>query len=229
MPLCRFVLTLYSLAVLAVAAAVADESAPTRDLERLLHGARIGVAFDVFLERHPDAVYSDTDKRDVPVAPDTPAPLLIIHETDPFLGLSVFANVGFKEGGLYEMVVVWTDTPETTRTRRSRFFSAVIERHGHAYIRETILVHPGTPDEQAVAVFCWHDADAVSLAFYTPPSPIAPHPKGVFTYAQFTPGDPFLDDIFKTSAPTDAQRAAAWGKLADILPTLDADSNDDKN
>ena len=223
------VLSLFCFTVTTVASVAAGESTFASDLERLLRGARIGVTFDVFTERHPYAVYSDADKRDVPVHSDTPGPLLITHETDPFLGLSVFANFGFKEAGLYEMVVVWTGAPETTHTRRRRFLSAAIERHGHAYIRETILVHPGTPDEQSVAVFCWYDADAVSLAFYTPPSPVALHPKGVFTYAQFTPGDPFLDDIFKKSAPTDAQRAAAWRKLADLLPVLEADSRDNEH
>lgn len=217
------------LGVLLLVAATSNliEHNPASDLDLLLRGARIGMAFDMFVSRHPEAIYSDVSKRAIPVDPEAPEALLITHETDPFLETPAFANFGFRDGRLYELVTVWTGDPDTMHARRERFFAAAVCRHGHAYVRETILVHPNTVDELPVAVFCWHEPDAVSLAFHTPPSSFSQHTKGVFTYAQFSPGDPFLADILDKEALSDAQHASAWESVADILAQLEKVSADD--
>ena len=219
----RFPLIIAFLTLCLVASGAAAEETAQGGLERLLHGARIGTAFGAFVEAHPEAVYSDEEKRPLPVLKDAPGPLLIVHTEDPFLGLYQFANFGFKEDRLYEMVAVWSGEPEEVGARRRRFFTAIIKRHGHVYQRKSMRVFPGTPEERAVAVFYWEDKDAVTLAFHTPPSTLDNHPRGTLTYAQFKPGDPFLTDILTSVAATPEQHEQAWKDMADVVDALEAD------
>lgn len=201
-------------------ALVAGEE-PVQGLDRVLQGIVMGAPFGDVVAAHPEATYADADIHDIPVSPEQPGALLITHEKDPFLGLHAFANIGFKGGVVYEMVAVWVYEDGDMTKLCKRFFAAVIQRHGQAYLRETILVYPHTLEERPAAVFVWHEQDAVSLAFYTPASPLDPHPKSSLTYAQFTPGDPFLADVLEKNPPTDEQRELAWKGLKDVLPALE--------
>ena len=201
--------------------AIAEEETASNGLDRMLRNATIGVAFSEFVAAHPEATYSDTDIRDIPVSPERPDALQINHDDDPFLGLSACANIGFKDGLLYELVAVWAGEDKTVADKRRRFFTAAIQRHGQAYLRETILVYPHTPEERPVAVFMWQEPQAVILAFYTTASALDPHPKAALSYAQFAPDDPFLKDIVEKNPPTAEQQKEAWKTLADIVPLLE--------
>lgn len=201
---------------------IAGEEGASNGLDRILGNASIGVAFSDFAPLHPEAVYSDADISDIPVSPEQPGALQINHDEDPFLGLPAYANIGFKDGLLYELVAVWVGDSKTVEDKRRRFFTAALQRHGQAYLHETILVYPHTPEARPVAVFMWQEPTATTLAFYTAASGIDPHPKAALTYAQFTPGDPFLKDIIEKNPPTAEQQEQAWKMLADIAPLLEA-------
>ena len=221
----QFFFGVFACALCATTLALADDADDTNGsggLDRMLHTAHVGVSFTEFAAAHPEAVYSDADLRETAVSAEHPGSLLITYAVDPFLGLYAFANIGFKDAALYELVSVWTGAPEDVAARRRRFFTATIQRHGPSYTRQTILVHPHTPEERPAAVFLWQDTNATTLAFYTAPSPLASYPRAALTYAQFTPGDPFLDDILYKHPPTDEQREKAWQAHEDILPWLDA-------
>lgn len=192
----------------------------------VLQGVSMGAKFGDVVAAHPEAAYGDAAIHDLPVSPEQPGSLLITHDKDPFLGLNAFANIGFRDGVVYELVAIWTSETGEMADVCKRFFAAAVQRHGHAYLRETMLVHPRTPEERPVAVFTWHEKDVVVLAFYTPASPLDPHPKSVLTYAQFTPGDPFLTDILETNPPTDDQRKEAWESMKPILSALEAVEQD---
>lgn len=190
-------------------------------LDSVLNGIAMGAKFGDVVATHPEAKYSDSDIHDIPVSLEQPGALLITHEKDPFLGLHAAANIGFKDGVVYELVAVWTSEDDKMTDLCKRFFTAAIQRHGQTYLRETIVVYPRAPEERPAAVFVWHEKDTVVLAFYTPASPLDPHPKSALTYAQFTPGDPFLADIFEKNPATAEQRDQAWKGLADVLPALE--------
>jgi hypothetical protein len=203
------------------ATATADDKV-SEGLDLVLQDISMEAKFGDVVAAHPEAAYGDAVIHDIPVSAEQPGSLLITHDEDPFLGLRAFANVGFKDGVVYELVAVWTSETGEMADVCERFFTAAVQRHGHAYLRETMLVHPRTPEERPVAVFAWHEKDVVVLAFYTPASPLDPHPKSVLTYAQFTPGDPFLTDILETNPPTDEQRKEAWESMTSILSALEA-------
>lgn len=190
-------------------------------LERFLHGSTIGASFDDFVRTHPEAVYSDPELRNTPVKAEVPGALLIEHESDPFLGLHGFANFGFKEGSLYELVAVWSGNPKVVEAHRKRFFKAIIQRHGHVYARETILVFPNSAEERPVPVLLWQEPTLAALAFYTMPSPLDLEPKASLTYAQFAPGDPFLTDILSRSTPNEEQQRQAWKSLEEVIALLE--------
>jgi hypothetical protein len=190
-------------------------------LERVLGDASIGASFAAFVEAHPEAVYSDEEKRKEPVKKDAPGSLLIVHTEDPFLGLYNFANFGFKEEKLYELVAVWSGNPDAVRDHRRRFFTAAIKRHGHAYVRKSMVVFPNTTEQRIVAVFYWQEPDKTILTFYTPPSPLDVNPRATLSYAQFKPDSPFLTDIFINAATTPEQHEQAWKDLSDIMEFLD--------
>ena len=220
----RRLLTVMCCYCLLTAVVAADENVSGLDL--VLRGISMGAKFGDVVAAHPEAAYGDAAIHDVAVSPEQPGSLLITHDEDPFLGLRAYANGGFKDGVVYELVAVWTSGTEEMADLCKRFFTAAIQRHGHAYLRETMLVHPRTPEERPVAVFAWHEKDAVALAFYTPASPLDPHPKSALTYAQFTPGDPFLTDILETNPPTDEQCKEAWESMKSILSALEVVKQD---
>ncbi len=215
------IVTIFCILMTTALSVAADDDLGSGGLDRVLPLAAIGTPFAEFVAAHPDAVYSDKDIRDIAVSPERPGALLITHDDDPFLGLTAFANIGFRDGTLYEFVSVWTGAEEDVHARRRRFFTAVIQQHGADYARETILVSPQMPEERAAAVFLWRESDVATLAFYTEPSPIESQPQATLTYAQFTPDDPFLDDLFSRNPPDETQRATAWEAHADILPWLE--------
>lgn len=199
----------------------AEEQDTESGMDRMLRGARVGTTFSAFVESHPEAVYSDEAKRAETVHAEDPGPLLIVHETDPFLGLYSFANFGFKNGALYEMVAVWSGDPETITAKRRRFFTAVLKHHGHSFVQKSMRVFPNTPEERTVAVFFWPETDAAVLAFHTPPSALDPYPKSALTYAVFAPEDPILKDIFAEDADASEAHKKAWQDIADIVDVLE--------
>ncbi len=214
---------LFNVAAVALLSVSTADAPQTGALDRMLRLAAIGTEFKAFVEAHPEAKRGDADRRDEPVSMEEPVDLLIVHEADPFLGLHAFANIGFREGRIYEMVSVWTGEPEPVEARRKRFFAAAVHRHGHVYTRETILVFPNTPEERPVAVLCWQDKTSVVLAFYTKTSPLAATQRASLTYALFTPDDPFLADILSRNPADEEQRKTAWAEIEDVLQALDVD------
>ena len=199
----------------------AADAGGAEDLEKMLAGARVGVAFGDFVEAHPEARYSDASLRATPVNKETPGALLIVHTEDPFLGLYSFSNFGFKEGKLYELVAVWKGDAISVRGDGARFLTAVMKRHGRTYTRKSIRVFPKSSEEQPVAVFYWEDETVATLAFFPPPaaSETVDGP-ATLTYAQFTKGDPFLTDIFTNTATTPEQHEQVWRDIDDIVKAL---------
>ncbi|MCK5862123.1 MAG: hypothetical protein KAH38_06540 [Candidatus Hydrogenedentes bacterium] len=191
------------------------------ELDRVLRNAHIGVTFNEFISVHPEAVYSDIDIRDMPVSLERPGALLLSHDSDPFLGMASYANIGFREGTLYELVAVWNGESSVVKNMGGRFFAAAISRHGQTYLRKTILVYPHTAEERPVAVAMWQESDAAILAFYTPASSTDAPSKATLTYAQFMPDDLFLKDIFEKNLPTAEQQEEAWLLLESIMPVLE--------
>ncbi len=206
----------------AVQLSFAAEKAGGDDLEKMLHGARIGTAFTDFVEAHPEAVYSDASLRATPVNKETPGALLIVHVQDPFLGLYSFSNFGFKEGKLYELVAVWKGDSKTIRGHSPRFLKAVMKRHGRDYTKKSIRVFPNSKEEQPVAVFYWEGETTATLAFFTPPAAAETMDgPATLSYAQFTKGDPFLTDIFSNNATTPEQHDQVWRDIDDIVKSVD--------
>lgn len=204
---------------IAFVASAVDGSA-SEGIEKVLRGACIGTSFEAFVDAHPEAVYSDDALRNTPVQKETPGAMLIVHDQDPFLGHYCFANFGFKEGSLYELVTVWKGEAKVMRAHAVGFLASVMKRHGRDYTRKSILVFPGSREEQPVAVFYWVKKGVASLAFYTPPSAGAQDPIGTLTYAQFSEDSPFLDDIFNKKPTTTEQHEAVWKDMGDIVAAL---------
>ncbi|NLV42899.1 MAG: hypothetical protein GXY07_00190 [Candidatus Hydrogenedentes bacterium] len=215
------ILALLSALALCVSYAIPASSGETAEgIEKVLRGAGIGMAFDVFVDTHPEAVYSDDALRGTPVTKETPGAMLIVHDQDPFLGHYSFANFGFKEGSLYELVAVWKGEAAVMRAHALSFLSSVMKRHGRPYERKSILVYPGSPEEQPVAVFCWRKNGVASLAFYTPPPAGAKDPIGTLSYAQFSEDSPFLADIFDKKPTRTDQHEKVWKDVEDIVAAL---------
>lgn len=188
------------------------DDAPDNDLDRMLHGVRLNMPFEECLKRLPDAVYSDAALRNTAPDPQKPDALLITYGADPFLGVHAFANIGFQDARIYELVAVWSDEAKDIEARCRRFFKALDERHGAAYEKKSLFVFPGSDQQQAVAVRVWQEADTVTLAFYTPPAENAPSQKASLSFAQFKTGASFLDDVFVNNPVPEEQAAKAWEK-----------------
>jgi len=212
----------FCLSVILCAAAALPASAgePGKSIEDVLHGACIGTAFPDFVDAHPEAVYSDEALRNSSVSKETPGALLVVHTEDPFLGRYSFANFGFKEGKLYELVAVWSGEPSVIRAQSLIFLSSVIKRHGSDYTRRSIRVFPNSKEERAVAVFYWEKDNIATLAFYTPPPAEDTGAPGTLTYAQFAKDSTFLTDIFVTTPTSAEQNDQAWKDMADITDAL---------
>lgn len=207
--------------ILLVTASLAFANTPShKGIETVLRGAKLGVSFAEFVEMHPEVVYSDAEKRSQPVTKENPDSLLITYEKDPFLGLSSFANFGFRNGNLYEFVAVWTDNPEIVRPQLRLFFNEIISQHGTTYERKSMRVYPNSEDETVVAVFYWETTQAAIMAFYTPSLPSHNQPKASVTYAQFQPNDPILKDVFTDAAPRAEQQEKAWAELTNEMGKL---------
>lgn len=190
---------------------------PDNDLDRMLQGIHLNMSFAECLERLPDAVYSDAESRNSAPSPDRPEALLITHGADPFLGIRAFANIGFQEAKLYELVAVWTGDEKEVAARCRRFLKALCERHGEKYERKSLYVYPQSEEERAVAVWLWQDKDSVSLGFYTPPAPGSDQATASLSFAQFRPDAEFLQDVFSRHAVTEEKAAAAWKQMDTIL------------
>lgn len=191
-----------------------------KSIEDMLRGAQAGMPFTDFVEAHPEAVYSDETLRETAVSKDAPGALLIVHTEDPFLGLYSFANFGFKDGKLYELVAVWSGEVEDIRGKCATFLSSAMKRHGKDYTRKSIRVFPNSKEERPVAVFYWEKDNVASLAFFTPPPADAPSGPGTLTYAQFAKDSAFLQDIFVTTPTTEEQHDQAWKDMAGIVDAL---------
>lgn len=208
----------FLICVACVSPAFAEDT--EKSIEDLLRGARVGTTFPEFVDAHPEAVYSDETLRQAPVAKETPGALLIVHTEDPFLGLYSFANFGFKEGKLYELVAVWSGEASGMRAQAVTFLSSVMKRHGRDYTRKSIRVLPNAKEEKTVAVFYWEKDDVAALAFYTPPPAADAGAPGTLTYAQFAKDSPFLADIFVNTPATQEQHDQAWKDMAGIVDAL---------
>ena len=134
--------------------------------EKMLAGTRAGTAFAELVDAQPEARDSDEALRAAPVDKEAPGALLIVHTEDPFLGLYSFANFGFKDGKLYELVAVWSGEVEDIRGKCATFLSSVMTRHGKDYTRKCIRVFPNSKEERPVAVFYWEKDNVASLAFF---------------------------------------------------------------
>lgn len=207
--------------MLLITASSWPEKQEDNPLDRMLKGIRPGISFKDAIKAHPDAVYSDEERRSEPLAADKPGALLIAHASDPFLGMHAFANIGFRDGAAYELVAVWSGNSTEIRSRCRRFFKAALDLHGNKYVRKSMFVFPDSAEERAVAVFFWQDDKAATLTFYTPPPADKPDGAASLTYAQFKPDASFLDDVFvKKPVPTE-KTEQAWQHIAGLVDSVE--------
>ncbi|NLN92592.1 MAG: hypothetical protein GX130_04675 [Candidatus Hydrogenedens sp.] len=193
------------------------EALPKNDLDRMLQGVTINTTFEECLQRLPDALYSDAELRETRPQADKPGALLIAHGTDPFLGVHAFANIGFQEEKVYELVTVWTGEKKDMEARCKRFLKALCKRHGEDFEKKSLFVYPDSEQEMAVAVWVWENEEAVSLAFYTPPSPDSTANNASLSFAQFKPDAEFLQDVFTKNPVPEEEARKAWEKMNKLI------------
>lgn len=208
---------LLCIAVISVTFGSHGKALPENDLDRMLQGVAMNLGFEECLKRLPEALYSDAALRDTTPTADKPDALLITHGSDPFLGVHAFANIGFQEGKVYELVAVWTGEERDMEARCSRFLKALCQRHGEDYEKKSLFVYPDSEEETAVAVWLWKEKDTVTLGFYTPPAPDSKTKSASLSFAQFKADAEFLEDVFTKNPVPEEVKENAWKKMEQIL------------
>ena len=197
-------------------------TAPADGLAAMLAALSPGTPFADVLKAHPDAVYSDASKPEEKPVPDQPGGLLLHWDKDPLLGTACTADLGFKDGKLYEYVLMWTGIPAPPDEARKRFHAAVVARHGAGFTREALRLNPDSPVEIRVPVLCWEAEGVRTLAYYAPPAADTGKKTGALTYARFPADDETIRSMLAGAALTEDERAKVWAEMDALLPAQKA-------
>ena len=201
----------------------APAAAPADALAAMLAALSPGTPFADVLKAHPDAVYSDAAKPEEKPVPDQPGGLLLHWEKDPLLGTACTGDLGFKDGKLYEYVLMWTGIPAPPDEARKRFYAAAVARHGAGFTREALRLNPDSPVETRVPVLCWEAEGVRTLAYYAPPAADTGKKTGALTYARFPADDETIRSMLAGAAPTEDERAKTWAEMDALLPAQKAE------
>ncbi|MBW7863549.1 MAG: hypothetical protein GX580_15985 [Candidatus Hydrogenedens sp.] len=210
---CRFA----ALSVFVLMAASVAAPQPS-GLGALLDGVSPGMTFADFLKVRPGARYSDMDRVEEAPSPEQPGGLVCHWEKDPFMGLACLGDFGFRDGRLYEFVLMWTGPETGVAEAERRFFAACVEKHGKAFEREALRVNPGSENGATVPVLCWVEGDTRILAYYTAPAADTGRRTGAFTYAQFPKGDETVSGMLHGETLSPAELEELWKPMPPLLP-----------
>lgn len=205
--------------VMLVSCAVTAAAAPpSAGLDALLGGMSRGVAFADFLKAHPGARHSDMERSEETPSPGKPGGLVLHWEKDPFMGLACLGDFGFREGRLYEFVLMWTGPETGVEEAERRFYADCVRMHGKDFQREALRVNPGSENGATVPVLCWVEGDTRILAYYSAPAADTGRKGGAFTYAQFPKDDQTVSGMLAGNALSGAELEALWRTMGPRLP-----------